>query len=253
LSVRERSTLLRVGLIVVLLTTATCGSGDPGTPPPPPGTWLEAATVRIASRPTGAGVWRDGLYLGETPLEIPRPTGHDYVTLELRRQGFETRRFVLLDSTRAPELHFTLRANGGSSPTQREIVQEEPPALRIEPPLSAHPAEVRIASTPTGAEVREGEVLLGVTPLSVPRPEGGRVRALELRTPGFEPRRFAISSATLASELEFTLQEEMAPSWRVARSRPTSWRRRSRTPPPAPETRMRRTQIQAEGVGPWAK
>jgi serine/threonine-protein kinase len=50
----------------------------------------ETETVSIASVPEGVEVWRGNELLGNTPVDVPRPTKGEPIDLELRKPGFES-------------------------------------------------------------------------------------------------------------------------------------------------------------------
>lgn len=115
------------------------------TPPPttPPTTPVAAPTVRMITEPAGAEVWSGSELLGQTPVDIPRPTGGDHLALELRAPNFEPRQVTLSALTVAPELRFTLepargssrgsstttRATGSTSTSNANPGTAEPPAM----------------------------------------------------------------------------------------------------------------------------
>jgi serine/threonine-protein kinase len=64
--------------------------------------------VRVVSEPAGAQVWLGETLLGNTPIEVPRPTGDETLALELRERGYQTQEFAISKLTVAEELSFSL-------------------------------------------------------------------------------------------------------------------------------------------------
>ena len=76
----------------------------------------EQPKVRLVSDPAAAEVWNGDALLGNTPLEVPRPTGEARLEIELRLPGYQARQVTLSALTLSPELRFVLeRERGGSS------------------------------------------------------------------------------------------------------------------------------------------
>ncbi len=81
----------------------TAETAEPAAPEAP-----HVVMVRVVSDPVGAQVWQGGALLGNTPIEIPRPTGDETQALELRQAGYDTQSFAISKLTVAEELTFTL-------------------------------------------------------------------------------------------------------------------------------------------------
>jgi serine/threonine protein kinase len=75
--------------------------------------------VRIVSEPVSAEVTSNGELLGNTPLEIPRPSGSERRELVLSLSGYETRNVTISASTLGSELRFALRREGSTRSTTR--------------------------------------------------------------------------------------------------------------------------------------
>jgi serine/threonine-protein kinase len=113
---------------------------------------------------------------------------------------------------------------------------------------------VRVISDPVGAQVWQGETLLGNTPLEIPRPIGSDSLSLELRKTGYEAQPFAISKLTLAEELTFTLAHEAARRPSRGRVRRVQSARGSQAQSEATTQREtpRRSAPATEVLDPWA-
>jgi len=106
------------------------------------------SSLRVESDPAGASVWIDGSFRGRAPLEIPYllPGKRE---LRVQATGYE-------DVLRTIEL----------SPYERELQQLS---------LSAVPEDLlTVNSEPDGAAVYDGSEWLGITPLSVQKPQTSR-------------------------------------------------------------------------------
>src|SRR5690554_2940682 len=97
---------------------------------------------------------------------------------------------------------------------------EVAPEPVVEEPVEEEPAEpapvpvrtVELVTDPQNAEIWSGEALVGNSPLELPIPaEGEEPADYELRYPGYQPRSFSISSATLAKRISFKLEPVPAP------------------------------------------
>ncbi len=62
-----------------------------------------AVMVHVQSQPTGASLWRGTEIIGQTPLDVTRPTGEEPLELELRLEGYQTRAFSISNLT-SPDL-----------------------------------------------------------------------------------------------------------------------------------------------------
>ena len=160
---RSKKPLFIGAALLVLLGAGAVGAsvlfGDSPTPPavaqpivaPPPdptpvaapptapavGTAVaEAPRVSVTSVPPGAEVWRGDELLGNTPLELPRPSGDDRLELEARSAGYVSQHFVLSRLTVAEQLRITLEA---------ERTHRRPSGRRT------HEAEAAMTETPTPA------------------------------------------------------------------------------------------------------
>lgn len=127
-------------------------------------------------------------------------------------------------------------------PVVVEPVVAAPVAAEPEPVAVKEVPKVKIVSDPEGAEVWKGNELLGNTPLDVPKPEGGEKLDLQLRKLGYREREFAISSATLGSEVRFTLRKESS-GRRSTRPRATG--------SSSPASGMKRSGPGSEVIDPW--
>lgn len=80
---------------------AAPSSGSPsvavGVAPP-----TRSATIRIESTPSGAGVYVDDSIVGETPLELPRPTQGEN-SLEVRLSGYRSRTLTVAADSASPQ------------------------------------------------------------------------------------------------------------------------------------------------------
>jgi hypothetical protein len=65
------------------------------TPPPAEEPPAEAAKVSIQSDPEGAEIYEGSALLGNTPYALPKPTGSDSLELELRKSGYEPKKFTI--------------------------------------------------------------------------------------------------------------------------------------------------------------
>ena len=160
---RSKKPLFIGAALLVLLGAGAVGAsvlfGDSPTPPavaqpivaPPPdptpvaapptapavGTAVaEAPRVSVTSVPPGAEVWRGDELLGNTLLELPRPSGDDRLELEARSAGYVSQHFVLSRLTVAEQLRITLEA---------ERTHRRPSGRRT------HEAEAAMTETPTPA------------------------------------------------------------------------------------------------------
>ncbi|MEO0326887.1 MAG: hypothetical protein AAF447_28355, partial [Myxococcota bacterium] len=110
--------------------------------------------------------------------------------------------------------------------------------------VQAAPPPVVLDSEPAGAEVLEQGVIIGTTPLVLPRPSADALRELEVRLDAHEPRRVRVSAAS-ATHVQVNL---------AVRRR----RGRARTAPPdlaagtMGEAAPRRPPPQAELLDPWS-
>ena len=127
--------------------------------------------------------------------------------------------------------------------------------------VQAPPTLIRIDSEPSGAMVEQDGVLIGNTPLEMPRPTGSESVGVELSLDGREPTRVRLSAHSPA-EIRVQLHGAApAPTRRTrhSRHRPTGTSSTSSTatppmteaPPPPPPPRMR--QSSTDVVDPWAQ
>ncbi len=91
------------------------------TAAPAEGAAARPSAVRVISQPAGAQVWRGAALLGNTPIDVPRPTGDQNLELELRHPGYESQAFAISELTLANELSFTLREERSSSSRVRRV------------------------------------------------------------------------------------------------------------------------------------
>ncbi|MEM9863657.1 MAG: PEGA domain-containing protein, partial [Myxococcota bacterium] len=65
--------------------------------PEPAGVEAPAApeTFTLTTEPVGAEVWLDGAFIGNTPIDVPKPSGSDRVNLEVKKPGFQDRALVV--------------------------------------------------------------------------------------------------------------------------------------------------------------
>jgi eukaryotic-like serine/threonine-protein kinase len=129
-------------------------------------------------------------------------------------------------------------------------VEAPPPVETPERVVAPEPVLVRVVSDPVGAQVWQGNTLLGNTPLDIPRPTGDENLELELRRRGYESQAFAISELTLAGELNFLMREEERRG--SSRVRRVSSPRTSAMSAPANDPPPRRTTPATEVLDPWA-
>ncbi|MCB9627161.1 MAG: serine/threonine protein kinase [Sandaracinaceae bacterium] len=80
---------------------------------PPP--VVEEFLISISSEPAGAAVWRGNELIGNTPLQLPRPTGDERLDLQLRLDGYDSKDFAISSLTRAESISFTLDRERSSS------------------------------------------------------------------------------------------------------------------------------------------
>jgi serine/threonine-protein kinase len=72
--------------------------------------------IRITSDPPSAEVWRGDTLVGNTPVEVPRPSGEETIEITLRRAGYHSTS-VRLSSLTQPQIELTLvRASSGPPP-----------------------------------------------------------------------------------------------------------------------------------------
>jgi len=144
------------------------GASPSPSPPPAPGADEAGlpAVVRVESEPPGAEVWVDGEPLpGKTPCEIRLPDQQRPAEIRVTRQGYRPWRHRF-DPT-------------GWVPARPLLASLEP-----------IPAELRLASSPPGAEILlQGEPTGRKTPALLPDLPAGTPLDFELRLEGFEPRR----------------------------------------------------------------
>ncbi len=139
-------------------------------------------------------------------------------------------------------------ATNGTQPT---AVQPAPPAAPVPTPAPAPtPAPVpvvHITTVPDSAEVLLDGVMVGNTPVDLPRPATG-TQSVTLRMRGYRPTTVVVSPQT-GDSLNLTLERERAaPSGRRHRPPPTPVVVRP-PPPPPPPPRPRTTEV----VDPWAQ
>jgi serine/threonine-protein kinase len=166
--------------------------------------------------------------------------------------------YAILSQPSEPEATTTAPPEAPITPVAQ--VPEPPPVETPEEP-AAEVAEivpevvmVRVISDPVGAQVWQGETLLGNTPLEIPRPIGSDSLSLELRKTGYEAQPFAISKLTLAEELTFTLAHEAARRPSRGRVRRVQSARGSQAQSEATTQREtpRRSAPATEVLDPWA-
>jgi hypothetical protein len=151
-----------IGAAVAAITLSNDPPPEPVAPPtvavaaPPPEPVVdpdpvpvEVPTVRIVTTPDSAEVWNGEEFLGQTPLDVPRPDGTDRLALELRKPGFKVRRLAISSATLSPELNFTLQEE--EEERRRGSGSRRPPAGAQPPPPQQQ--ETRMGRTLIQAEV----------------------------------------------------------------------------------------------------
>ncbi len=124
--------------------------------------------------------------------------------------------------------------------------------------------QIQITSVPAGAEVLEGDIILGNTPFSIPRPTGTELRRLQLRQAGFLPKDVQVGAASgvalnIALEPVQVAVVDPVSSHRPRNTTNTTMRTTGETtvqPPPDTSmtpTTMRTTSSSSEVVDPWAQ
>lgn len=166
---------------------------------------------------------------------------------------------------------------GGDEADAERIVEASEPAPELEatPPPEAAPEQsaqepepmvirtVELITDPENAEIWSGESLVGNSPLDLPvPPEGEEPADYELRYPGYQPRSFSISSATIAKRISFKLEPVPAPK-PAASTRTTTMRattmsssasssQMSTTTQPSTMSSTKRSTVGLEVLDPWA-
>lgn len=119
-----------------------------------------SGALSVASDPSGAEVFVNGIPQGHTPVTVPRIPAEDPVRVRVSAEGYEP-------------FEQTLRLTPGHTET-----------LTI--PLSPRPSVLKVTSEPPGARLRVNGRLRGITPLEInDLPPGEYTLALELR--GYDP------------------------------------------------------------------
>jgi serine/threonine-protein kinase len=111
------------------------------------------------------------------------------------------------------------------------------------PPPVAAPEQVTITSEPAGAELYQGDVMLGNTPFTLRRPKETEQIELELRSSGYTSRRLSITALT-QGDLKVPLEKA------VARRQPTH----QQAPDPQkekPQKEKPRRGVESEVLDPW--
>ncbi|QQR89028.1 MAG: protein kinase [Myxococcales bacterium] len=101
------------------------------------------------------------------------------------------------------------KQNEGSTPGSAKESSQPDTALSSAKDGSkeASSETVRLSSEPISAQVLESGLLLGVTPLEIPRPEAASDREIELRKPGYLPKRVIVNAESPRS-LRIRLERE---------------------------------------------
>ncbi|NLY93488.1 MAG: hypothetical protein GXY23_05620, partial [Myxococcales bacterium] len=120
-----------------------------------------------------------------------------------------------------------------------EPAAPEPPPMRT----------IAISSDPDGAEVWKGNALIGNTPIDLPVPTEGDPVEYELRYPGYQPKTFPISSATIAKKLSIKLTAEPKKATRTTTTRANTASSMTENTEQKP---TRRTPVGVEVLDPWA-
>jgi len=120
-----------------------------------------------------------------------------------------------------------------------EPAAPEPPPMRT----------IAISSDPDGAEVWKGNALIGNTPIDLPVPTEGDPVEYELRYPGYQPKTFPISSATIAKKLNIKLTAEPKKATRTTTTRANTASSMTENTEQKP---TRRTPVGVEVLDPWA-
>lgn len=151
--------LIRTAAAALLVAAALSAGGCRKPPEPPP-----RGKLTIESAPAGAKVFCRGKELGTTPSSFNGPPG-TYL-LRLEKSGFE------------PSWAYAVVRNGETT--------------TVAPKLKPAGSAVLIASRPAGAEVRQGEALLGSTPLVLRDRTPGEYE-LQVLKPGYAERQIRFS------------------------------------------------------------
>jgi serine/threonine-protein kinase len=214
--------------VIALIDAALAALGAPQSP---------------ADRPSLLGVPAvdDG-----TGLSTPSPTPSIDPQAPSRRNSGKL--WVIAALACATALAVFLLSRGGSTDTTgsstpppasrapASAAPSAPPSLASQAVTAAAPAEVPtffVITVPAGAEVLEGERVLGRTPLALPArpPEGVAARRLTLTLEGFVSQTFEIGAVAPGT----IVQRELV------RGRPTGAARPRPAPVPAPELDIRTT------------
>jgi serine/threonine protein kinase len=114
-----------IGTVVALLpgdepetTTVQAQPSEPADDEEPEVTAPAVSPVAVVSEPVGAAVRHDGRDLGDTPLQVPVPTGEQW-ELELTMEGYEPRRVTVLAGQ--PQMMVRLRRVAAAA-----VVAEQP-------------------------------------------------------------------------------------------------------------------------------
>ena len=138
------------------------------------------------------------------------------------------------------------QGSGGQAATA-QVPSENPSA----PPVPAPVAMVRLSTDPEGAEVLLDDVMVGNTPVDVPRPTSG-TQSITLRMRGYRPANVQLSPQS-SDALNLTLERERRVSGGRRRREPvvhTGEPPVFTAPPERPPTSTRRRT--SEVVDPWA-
>jgi hypothetical protein len=97
------------------------------------------------------------------------------------------------------------------------------PAAPVAPalPAAAQPTVVQLVTSPAGAQVREGEALLGQTPMSLTVPSEGDIRYLNVRREGYEAVTVEILPGLSSGLMELRL-DPVAPARAAPPRRPAA-------------------------------
>ncbi|MGE0788845.1 MAG: serine/threonine protein kinase [Sandaracinaceae bacterium] len=118
------------------------GTGPEAGGATPDGPTTPVATIHLTSEPTGAEVLVDGVMIGNTPADIPKPaSGSQHVTL--RARGFAPSE-ISLSPASGDTLHVSLEQEriatgsrrGRSSTSTMPVINRPPPVISAPPPPS---------------------------------------------------------------------------------------------------------------------
>jgi serine/threonine-protein kinase len=176
------------------------------------------------------------------PTVVARPQRSETVTLPASSTGrwlaIAGGLVLLLAATGIAVLATAGSDDGAEDRTPAAVLEPQPPAPPTPAPGAISiPRSIEIASTPTGAGVYEGDVMLGNTPFTVVMAAGDPPRRLELQQAGYE-------RTVLVVRTEDERHDVTLPGKAVERPRPRPDRGR-------PQVQMRSAPESGEVMDPW--